>query len=69
MDQTKVKITEHDHVVLTQPIGRWPAGTDGAVVGDYGVDKLIEIVGDRGEDLDIFVVSEEKLRLITQYPR
>jgi hypothetical protein len=68
MDLTKVKISENDSVALTQKMGKWPAGTEGAVVSDHGADKLIEIVGDRGQDLDMFIVPEERLRLIKHYP-
>ena len=63
-----MKITENDHVVLTQPMRGWPAGTEGAVVSDHGAVKLVEISDDRGQELDMFIVPEEKLRLITQYP-
>lgn len=68
MNLTKAKITENDHVALTQKMGKWPAGTEGAVVSDHGIAKLVEISDDRGQELDMFIVPEEKLRLIGHYP-
>jgi hypothetical protein len=68
MDLRKMRISEHDYVELREAVGRWPAGTRGAVVDDYGRDKLIEIADDRGQELDMFVVSEEKLGLIKHHP-
>ena len=39
----------------------------GAVVGDYGDHKLIEISNDRGEALDLPVVPVSKLELVAKY--
>jgi hypothetical protein len=33
---TDQKITEIDVVSFTEPVGRWPIGTIGVVVDDYG---------------------------------
>ncbi|MGH2903687.1 MAG: DUF4926 domain-containing protein [Solirubrobacteraceae bacterium] len=79
----KQKIAEYDVValrkaidkneVLTQPpgpdrgVGKWPAGTIGAVVSDYGTHKLVEIADDEGVALDFITVPVEQLRLVTKY--
>ena len=60
MDLTKAKISEYDVVALTERIGKWPAGTKGAVVSDHGPAKLIEIADDQGQELDMFIAPEEK---------
>jgi hypothetical protein len=68
----KQTIGEHDVVAFTETIaknestGSWPAGTIGAVVSDFGDHKMIEIVGDKGETLDMPIVPVEKLKLITK---
>ena len=64
----KQEIGEVDVVSFTEPVGDWPAGTTGAVVGDYGDDKMVEISNERGETLDLPVVSVEKLRLESKHP-
>jgi hypothetical protein len=66
----KQTIGEHDVVAFTETIakaehtGTWPAGTIGAVVSDYGDHKMIEIVGEKGETLDMPIVPVEKLELV-----
>ena len=62
------KITEYDVVALKRFIRTWPAGTRGAVLSDYGSAKLIEISDDEGQELDMFVASEEDLELVKHYP-
>ena len=68
MDLTKTKIVENDYVELTEQVGKWPAGTRGAAVIDHGDAKLIEVSDDRGQELDMFDVPNEKLKLIKHYP-
>lgn len=69
----KPAIGEHDVVALiaavdkVERIGKWPAGTIGAVISDYGHHKMLDITNERGETLDMPVVGVEKLRLITQH--
>jgi hypothetical protein len=45
-------------------VSRLPAGTRGAVISDFGDHKLIEIVGENGETLDMPVVPVDLLELI-----
>jgi hypothetical protein len=42
-------------------------GTKGTVVSDYGDHKMIEIVNDAGETLDLVTVPVEHLELVTKY--
>lgn len=59
--------------VLTQPagkdrgVGKWPAGTIGTVVSDYGDHKLVEISDDLGVALDFVTVPVGQLKLVTKY--
>ena len=48
-------------------VGKWPAGTTGTVVHDFGDFKMVEISNERGEALDFPVVSVEKLELVAKY--
>jgi hypothetical protein len=68
MSITRLQITENDVVELTRAIGRWPAGTRGAVVSDHDAWKLIEVSDDQGVMLDLLDVEEGDLRLIAAYP-
>jgi hypothetical protein len=43
----------HDVVALERDIGRWPAGTVGAVVAELPGGVVVEVVGPAGETLDI----------------
>lgn len=58
---------------LTQPasshmgVGKWPAGTEGTVVSDYGDHKEVEIVGEHGETLDLVTVPVEHLKLVEKH--
>jgi predicted lipase len=71
----KQTITEHDIVELTEEIpkdkglGTWPAGTRGAVICDFGEQKLLDIVRKDGVTLDEPVVPVEKLKLIAIHGR
>jgi hypothetical protein len=56
-------IREHDVVALLHPSGKWPPGTVGAVVSDYGDAKLIEIADERGVALDYVQVPASQLEL------
>ena len=64
---TAENIKEIDVVAFKERIGKWPAGTTGTVVSDYGDDKLVEISNERGEALDLPVVPASKLRLIARF--
>jgi hypothetical protein len=70
MATLKQAIGEIDVVAFTEPIakfestGTWPAGT---VVIDYGEAKMVEIVGEHGETLDMPTVPIEKLKLISKH--
>jgi hypothetical protein len=69
----KQTIGEIDYVAFVEAVdkvegaGRWPAGTRGTVVRDFGDYKMVEISNDRGESLDFPVVPQEKLGLITKH--
>jgi Domain of unknown function (DUF4926) len=73
MATVKQAIGEIDVVAFTEPIakfestGTWPAGTKGTVVSDYGDHKMVEIVGEHGETLDMPTVPVEQLKLITKH--
>jgi hypothetical protein len=56
-------IAEHDVVSFREAIGKWPGGTTGAVVSDYGDVKLVEIADDRGVALDFVQAPEPQLKL------
>jgi DNA polymerase/3'-5' exonuclease PolX len=72
---TRVKqaIGEIDVVAFTKAIdkvegaGKWPAGTEGTVVSDYGDHKEVEISDDRGVALDFPVVPVEQLQLVEKH--
>lgn len=64
----KTRITENDYVELVHPIGKWPAGTRGTAVSDYGAWKLLEVSDEQGRMLDLFDVAESGLKLISQHP-
>ena len=66
---SQAKIAEYDVVRLKRDVGRWRAGTNGAVVSDHGSSKLIEISDERGQELDMIEVAEEDLALIEKYHR
>ncbi len=69
----KQAIGEHDVVAFTETIakaesaGTWPTGTIGAVISDYGDHKLIDIVNEQGETLDMPTVPVEKLKLVSKH--
>jgi Domain of unknown function (DUF4926) len=66
---SQARIAEYDVVRLKRAVGRWRAGTTGAVVSDHGSSKLIEISDERGQELDMIEVSEEDLALVEKYHR
>lgn len=66
---SQAKIAEYDVVRLKRAVGRWRAGTNGAVVSDHGASKLIEISDERGQELDMIEVSEEDLALVEKHHR
>ena len=61
------KIREFDSVELLDPVGGWPAGTQGAVVDEIGESRQIEIADDRGQMLDLVSVSESRLKLLSKH--
>lgn len=63
MATTKHAISEHDVVVLREPVGAWPAGTTGAVVSTYDNTLLVEITGPGGKTLDTIQVPAAQLAL------
>jgi hypothetical protein len=63
------EIEEIDVVVLTQPVGHWPAGAEGTVVLDLGEEKLLEMAGEVDDPLDLPVVHRDQLRLVAKYHR
>jgi hypothetical protein len=79
---TKPAISEHDYVALieavdkdealTQPpgsergVGKWPAGTKGTVVSDFGDHKMVEISDDQGVALDFITVPVGQLELVVK---
>jgi hypothetical protein len=71
MATVKHAIAEHDFVALREKVGKWPAGTTGTVVSDYGNVKLVEVSEDRppGQMLDLIQVPEADMRLITRHSR
>lgn len=60
-------IGENDVVELRDPVGRWPAGSRGTAVSDYGEVKLVEISDERGQTLDLIQVREPQLTLIAKH--
>jgi hypothetical protein len=74
MVTVKQTIAENDVVAFIQAVdkvecgpGIWPAGTRGAVISDYGDHKMIDIINERGETLDMPVVPVEQLELVTKH--
>ncbi len=73
MTTVKQAIGEIDVVAFTAEIekddgtGTWAAGTEGTVVSDYGDHKMVEIVGDSGETLDLVTVPVEHLELVEKH--
>jgi len=69
----KHAIGEHDVVAFIETIakaestGIWPTGTKGVVVSDFGDHKMIEIVGENGETLDMPIVPVDKLKFVTKH--
>jgi hypothetical protein len=67
MATVRQEIGEIDVVVFAKAAGKWPAGTRGTVVIDFGDDKMVEIANDRGETLDLPVIPADQLELIAKY--
>lgn len=63
MESVKHAISEHDTVVLLEPVGSWPAGTPGAVISVYDDAVLVEIVGPGGATLDTISVRAQRLHI------
>jgi hypothetical protein len=64
MSMVRHQIAEHDVVAFRDAIGRWPLGTVGAVVSDYGDVKLVEIANPKGVALDFVQVPASQLDLV-----
>jgi hypothetical protein len=67
-------IGEHDVVALLDAVdkdecgpGKWPAGTEAAVISDYGDHKMLDIANELGETLDMPTVAVEKLKLVAKH--
>jgi hypothetical protein len=75
MAMVKHAIHEHDVVAFCQPVDKgesteqWPAGTIGAVVGEYGEHKLIEIADEQGVTLDLVSQPESQLELVSKHSK
>lgn len=63
MATVKHAISEHDLVVLREPVGAWPAGTTGAVISVYEDAALVEITDRGGKTLDTVQVPATRLRV------
>lgn len=63
MATVKHAISEHDVVLLREPVGGWPAGTTGAVISVYDDTLLVEIAGRDGKTLDTIQVPMARLDL------
>jgi hypothetical protein len=61
MATVKHAISEHDVVVLREPVGAWPAGTTGTVISAYDDTVLVEITGPGGKTLDTIQVLTARL--------
>ncbi len=61
-DETLTRTPDED-----RGIGQWPVGTEGTVVSDYGEAKMVEIVNDAGETLDLVTVPIEYLKLVEKH--
>jgi hypothetical protein len=60
-----VELTEAVH--RTEGVGKWPAGTTGTVVEDYGDRKVVEIPCHCGGIEDFLTVPIEQLKLIDKH--
>jgi len=61
MGPVKHAISEHDVVVLREPVGAGPAGATGAVISVYDDTLLVEITGPGGKTLDTIEVAAARL--------
>lgn len=72
MSTTHTVIGEHDVVALVNAVERWPAGTEGTVVGIYPDYMIVEIDGieNSGDDMLEYLpdVATEDLRLVWKCP-
>jgi hypothetical protein len=48
-------------------VGRWPAGTEGTIVIDFGEHKLVEIYDENGIALDFLTVPATRLELVAEH--
>jgi hypothetical protein len=63
MSTVKHAISEHDVVVLRDPVGEWPSGTTGAVISVYGDVVLVDIADPGGKTLDAVQVPVSQLEV------
>lgn len=61
MATVKHAISEHDVVLLRDPVGAWPAGTTGAAISVYDDTVLVEITDRDGKTLDTIQVPTSRL--------
>ena len=57
------EISEHDVVVLREPVGDWPAGTRGTAISVYDDSALVEISDSHGRTLDMVQVPASLLEM------
>lgn len=63
---TRRVIEEHDVVRLLEPIGRWPAGTEGTVVYIHNpAVMMVEMPGEADSCLDLLVDVPAELLEVT----
>ncbi|HEY6730855.1 MAG TPA: hypothetical protein VI039_07515 [Solirubrobacterales bacterium] len=60
-------IGEIDVVSFKEQVGRWPAGTTGTVVMDFGNQKMVEVSNPLGEALDLPIVAATNLDLVEKH--
>lgn len=61
MATVRHSISEHDVVVLREPVGAWPPDTTGAVISVYDDTLLVEITGPGGKILDTIQVPAARV--------
>lgn len=69
MASVKQTIHDNDVVALRYRVGRWRAGTIGAVVSERGEHKLIEIADEQGVMQEFISQPESALELVSKHSR
>jgi hypothetical protein len=57
------EVSEHDVVVLCEPVGDWPAVTRGTAISVYDGSALVEISDSHGRTLDMVQVPAALLEI------